>query len=249
MVFSNTVDKNGGIQTCEFWCNLGDGGISGDADLLKIFTARINSGFDMIMPRLLSYSSDLIRWDDTNHTDSPFGYVDIVSGQPDYEVKQDANGLDILNITRVKFLKSATETKYEDLEQMTIDDPKATNAMSPNSDETGIPSTFLEKGNVIFLYKQPDYSATKGIKVFFEREQSRFVSTDATKEPGVPTPFHELPFLYASADWLLVNKPENGMLISRVEARIARIETALDNAIKKRNPVQRRITSSIVNAE
>ncbi len=249
MQFNNSTDKNGGIQACEFWCNLGDGGISGDADLLKIFTARINSGFDHLMPRLLSYTSDLIRWDDTNHTDHPFGYVDIVSGQSDYEIKQDGNALDILNITRVKILDSATQTIYKDLQQMTIDDPKATNAMSPNSDETGIPSTFLEKGNVIFLYKQPDYASTKGIKLFFEREQSYFISTDTTKEPGIPLPFQEILFLYASLDWLLVNKPDNGMLISRIEARIAQKEFALDRAISKRNPVQRRITSATINAE
>lgn len=249
MVFSDTTAKDGGIQTCEFWCNLGDGGISGDANLLKIFTARINSGFDHLMPRLLSYTSDLIRWDDTNHTDFPISYTDIVSGQSDYGIKQDGNGLDILSVTRVRFYDSATQTDYIDLKRMTIDDPKAPNAMSPSSDETGIPTHFLEKGSSLFLYPQPNYAATNGIEIFFEREQSYFVSTDTTKEPGIPSPFQEIPFLYASLDWLLVNKPKNRVLISGLEARISSKEDGVDRAISKRNPVQRRITGSMVNAE
>lgn len=245
MQFNETTNLTGGIQLIERLTNMGDGAISGDATKLKQFTAAINDGFDMIMPRLLSYTS-YIRWDDINHTDQPIGTFNIVSGQSDYQVKEDDNSLDILNITRVKFLQSATETLYQDLTRMTIDNPKATNAMSPNSDEVGIPNYFLEKGNIMFLYLQPNYSATNGVKIFFEREQSYFASTDTTKEPGVPKPFQQLPFLYAAHEWLLVNKANNTTLIQRLEAKIKQKEDALDAMISKRNPVRIRMTAAYV---
>ena len=40
LVFSDTTNKNGLIQECEFWTNLGDGTISGDTTLLAQFTDR-----------------------------------------------------------------------------------------------------------------------------------------------------------------------------------------------------------------
>ena len=241
MVFSNTTDKNGGIQTMEFWTGLGDAGISGDSTLLKVMTSRVNASFDSIMPKLLSFS-DTIRWDDTNHTDLPIGTLNLVSGQVDYTVAEDDNSLDILNLTNVRILQSATDTEYVDLQRIYIDDPLAPEVMSPNPSNTGIPSHYLERGNTIFLYPEPNYSATAGIKLFFEREQSYFASTDTTKEPGIPKPFHELLFLMAALDWLLVNKPESSVLITRLELRIREKQIQLDNLISARNPMRPGIT-------
>ena len=245
MQFNDTTNLTGGIQLIERLTNMGDGAISGNTTKLKQFTAAINDGFDELMPRLLAYSN-FIRWDDLNHTDQPIGTFNIVSGTSDYQVKEDDNSLDILNITRIKILTSATETKYTDLDRMTIDDDRATNAMSPNSDETGTPQWFLERNNTIYLYYQPDYSATNGVKMWFEREPAYFDSTDTTKEPGVPKPFQQLPFLYAALEWLLINKANNTTLITRVESKIAKKEKALDEMITKRNPVRLRMTASTV---
>jgi len=241
MQYSDTSGKSGMIQKCEFYTNLGDGAISGNATLLKVFTGLINDGFDNLAPYLYSFSNYL-KWDDTNQTDLPIATVNLVSGQSDYKIAQDDNSLDILNITNVRIYSSATATLYVDLEEMTVDDYRAVEAMSPNTTSTGLPSHFLKRGNVIFLYPQPNYSATNGIKLFFEREASYFASTDTSKEPGIPRPFHALLPLYASYNWLLVNKPDNGTLITRLEAQIAKRERALSNAIMGRNPRRARLT-------
>ncbi len=247
MEFSNVTTKDGGLQLCETLCGMEDGAITSDATLLKTFTMLVNQGFDSVMPYLLS-NTDYIRWDDLNHTDQPVGTFNIVSGQSDYQVKQDDNSLDILNITRVKFLSSATETKYADLERMTIDDQRATSAMSPNSDEVGIPTHYLERNNTIYLYPQPNYASTAGVKIWFEREQSYFVSTDTTKQPGIPKPFHAVPFLYASKRWLLINKSDKVAMINDVNNEIAVKQEQLDSLITKRNPVRRRMTGAVTDA-
>jgi len=247
MQYNDTVNKNGGIQFCETLCGMEDGTISGDATLLKTFTMLINQGFDSIMPRLLSYSN-YIRWDDINNTDSPIGLFDIVSGSEKVSVKQDANLLDILNITRVKYRISATDPNFYDLEQLTIDSPLATNAMKPNANEVGIPRYFLEKGNNIYLYPQPNYGLVGGLAVWFEREQSYFVSTDTIKEIGIPKPFHALPFLYASKLWVAINKQSKVALLNIITAEIAEKETNLDNAITKRNPTRLRVSGRQINA-
>ena len=155
MPFSDTTNKNGLIQICELFTNLGDASISGDSTLLKVFTTRINSGFDRLMPLLLSWSNYL-KWDDTNHTDLPIGTFNIVSGQADYTIAQDDNALDILNITNVRVLSSATATEYIDLVEMTMDNPDAVEAMSPNPTNTGVPSHWLKRGNTIHLFPEPN---------------------------------------------------------------------------------------------
>lgn len=235
MVFSDSTTKLGLIQQFEFWARLPDGTVTGT--LLKQITGRINAAFDMLMPRLLSYS-DQIRWDDTNHTDQPIGTVNMVSGQSDYKVTEDDNSLDILNLIALRIYESASGTEYKDLVRMFPDDERALEALAPNPSVSGTPTHFLETGNRIFLYPEPNYAATNGIQLFFEREQSRFASTDTTKEPGIPSPFHELLVLYPALDWILVNRAKEVALITRLEARIARKERDLDDMISLRNPTK-----------
>ena len=235
MQFSDTTNKSGVLQTIERLTGLGDAGITGNTTLLKVITASVNQAFDEIMPFLLSYS-DKMRWDDTNHSDHPIGTVSIVSGQSDYFVTEDDNSLDILNLTNVRILTTSSGTEYTELERMTLDDSRALDAMSPNPSVTGIPTHFLENNNVIFLYPEPNYAATSGLQLFFEREQSYFASTDTTKEPGIPKPFHHLLALIASHEWLVVNKPSNTAVITRLEEKVAAAKNSLKSLIDSRNP-------------
>ena len=235
MVFSDSTTKLGIIQQIEFWCRLPDGTITGTS--LKQITGRVNGAFDMLMPRLLSYS-DQIRWDDLNHTDLPIGKINMVSGQSDYKVTEDDNSLDILNLTNLRILESASGTEYRTLTRMLPDDEFALDALSPNPSVSGTPTHFLEVGNRLFLYPEPNYSATDGIKLFFEREQSYFASTDTTKEPGIPKPFAELLILYTALDYVLVYRAKELALITRLEARIAKKERDLDDMISLRNPTR-----------
>lgn len=241
MVFSATTNKDGIIQTIEWWTRLPDGDITGT--LLKQFTGRVNRAFDTIMPLLLSYS-DHIRWDDTNHTDRPIGTVNIVSGQQDYTVTSDDNSLAILNLTQVRVLESASASDYVTLQRMTMDDPRVVDALSPNSSDTGVPTHYVEQGNSIFLYPKPNYAATNGIKLFFEREPAYFDSTDTTKTPGIPSPFHELLALYPALDWVSVNRPTDTNTINLIQSRISAKEQSLFDMISLRNPTKSRFSTS-----
>ena len=233
--FSDTTNKNGLIQIFEFWTRQPDGTVSGT--LLKQVTARINSAFERIMPILLAYN-DQIRWDDPNHTDAPIGRVNLVASQNDYKITEDDNSLDILNITHVRILPTATATAYTELSRITSDDSNIAEILSQSSGQTGVPTGFVELGNIIYLDILPSYSATAGIEIFFGREQSYFISTDTTKEPGIPKPFHELLALYAALDWNMVNRTDDGNLISMISQRIAKLEGDLKTFINLRNPTR-----------
>jgi hypothetical protein len=238
MVFNDTTNKNGILQECEFWTGLGDGTITGDTTLKAQFTSRVNQAFDRLSPLLYSWS-DYLKWDDTNNTDLPSATFNIVSGQADYVFSEDDNSLDILNIVAVRILPSGDATAYTDLRMIDMGDPRAVDAIAPNSNETGVPDVVLKRGNTLHFNPIPNYDATAGGKILFERETSYFAASDTVKERGIPKPFHGLLPLYASHDWLVVNKPANQMLITRLETQIQKREAALDRAMRARHPSQR----------
>lgn len=242
MDFSNTTSKNGIIQTIERWTGLGDTTISADSTLLKLITASVNEAFDEIMPLLLSFTGDTVRWDDTNNTDLPVCKIDLISGQFDYTIAEDDNGLDILNMASVRIYPNATATQYMELTEVTADDPRALAIMSPSSTDTGTPSIYLKRGNTLHFFPKPNYSATDGIQLLFEREQSYFASTDTIKEPGIPRPFHKLLAHIAAHEWLVENKPTETVLITRLETKITDAKKNIVAMISKRNPVRRRVT-------
>ncbi len=252
MQFNDTTGKSGLIQECEFWTNLGDGTISGDSVLLPQFTNRINRSFDRIMPRVLSHDTNQ-RWDDVNHPTHPIGTADIISGQNDYTFLADSAGNSVLNITKILAMNSSSTHYGVELYKVipgasadvpgaqsgrvgTIDSTEDTRVLSPYTTDVGQPVKYVEKGNTFFVWPIPNFSATAGFKIFFERTQSYFVSTDTTKTPGIPAIFHQLLALYASKDWLALHKPGNTVLLQYLDGEIQKQEDNLDDMIGKRNP-------------
>jgi len=241
MQLSDTTNKNGLIQECEFWCGLPDGTISGTALQLQRFVNRLNRAYDRVMPIVLS-GGDTMRWDDSqNHTKHPTATFDITSGVNDYQFLQDEQGNSILNIVEVKILPSATATEYQDLSRITLDDPRAQNFMWPNPSATGVPSEFLERNSTIFFDVFPSYTATAGGKLFFERSPSYFSTSALTQTPGIPEPFHPLLALYASLDWLTVNKPDNPVVIQQVRTEIERQRKDLYDLMNRKSPTRKHV--------
>lgn len=234
-VFNDTTNFTGLVNIWERWTRHKAGTTTGD--LLKEVTAGINLGFEKIMPILLAYN-DQIRWDDLNHTDAPIGYITLTANQNDYKVTEDDNSLDILNVTHVRILPSTTATRYVELERITLDDPRVPSIMSPDTSVTGVPSGFLEVGNTLYLDILPSYTKALGIELFFGREQSYFASTDTTKEPGIPKPFHALLALYEALEWNQINRTDDAGLLRELKEEIAKEEKNLKNFIDLRNPTK-----------
>lgn len=237
--FSDTTNKNGLIQKFEFWARLQDGTVTGT--LLKQITDRINAAFERIMPLLLQFN-DQVRWDDSNHSDAPVAYTDLVANQNDYKFTEDDNSLDILNITSVGIKDASGDTVFRQLERITADDPRVPEILDPDTSVSGNPSGFLELGGRVYLDIRPSSSITSGLQIIFGREQSYFVSTDTTKEPGIPKPFHELLALYAALDYISVFRPSETNSITLIQNEIRRQEKDLKNFIDARHPTKVRMT-------
>lgn len=247
MLTSDTTNKNGLIQECEFWTNLGDGVISGDATLLKVFINRLNRAFDTVLPLIISLD-DTMQWDDTNHTKHPIATTNLVSGQQDYGALADEDGNSILNVVKVFIKQNATATDYVELRRVLAGTQEESQILNPAPAFVGIPTKYLERGAYAFLGAVPNYDATAGIKLAFERSPSYLDSGSLTKKPGIPELFQPLLAHIASLDWLLVNKPEAATLVTRLEARIKQERSDLEKQNVARFPKRKRITGARTNS-
>ena len=193
------------------------------------------------MPRVLSHDTNQ-RWDDVNHPTHPIGTADIISGQNDYTFLADSAGNSVLNITKILAMNSPSTQYGVELYKVipgasadvpgaqsgrigTIDSTEDTRVLSPYTTDVGQPVKYVESGNTFFVWPIPNFSATGGFKIFFERTQSYFLSTDTIKQPGIPAIFHPLLALYAAEDWLTLHKPGNQVLLAKIASKIPRWRT------------------------
>jgi hypothetical protein len=237
MQFNDTTNKSGLIQQCERWTNLGDAGISGDSFLLARFTADINAAFDEILP--LIFASDAKwQWDDSNHTKYPVATTDLVSGQADYTFIADEQGNSVLEIAKVYVMD--TLGIYQELKAVDAEtDVGAASILAEASTNVGMPNRYDKLGPSIFLDPIPNYTAANGVRAVFSRAPSYFVSSDTTKTPGIPAPFHQLLALVPSRDYVAIHKPDNTALLTIINNKITEQKTMLKDFLSKRSKDER----------
>lgn len=123
--------------------------------------------------------------DDTNQTDYPIITTDAVSGQQDYAFVYDG---------------SSTPNQILDLRQVRIKDPngnwitltqidREVDDINQYEGVSGTPTSFDVDSNAVKFFPKFNYNSTGGIELYVSRTPSYFVSTDTTKEAGIPKLF------------------------------------------------------------
>jgi len=222
MVYSDTTNKNGLMQRMEFWTNLGDANITGNATLKAQMTQGLNNWYHKVVTMILE-AQDEWDFDDINHTDFPILTTNLVADQQDYSLPASER---VLKIKRAEITYDGTNWyKAEPLDVNELSISTDTTSIANNFDTT---TPFYDiQYNSIFLYPIPTSNVTAGLKVWWTREIDEFTTSDTTQEPGIDEPFHEMLALGPSYDWILVNKPDNSLLISRIEGLLADYERRL----------------------
>ena len=215
LVFSDTSSSKAGIiQECESQI-FGDnsyGRISGDPNLLATFTRYINEALNRVVTLIMN-SEGRWQYDDTNNTDFPIGTtnlgVTVGSEQQDYTF-----GVTFLKILRVEVMdNTGAWNKLMPIDQADIYDQSLTDFLKT----AGLPRYYDKMANSIFLYPKPlgtAVTATAGLKVWFERPPSYFVTSDTTKVPGFNSLYHRLVALIASRDYASFKGLSNAKVLS-----------------------------------
>lgn len=207
MQFSDTSNKTGLVQYCEQLTGLGDGTISGNTTLLKQTTLLLNNTYHKMVTMFLQYADEW-DFDDANNTDYPIATTNLVANQQDYTfplaMGPSGGAENILAIKRVEVcLDGSNWYKAE---------PFDINERGLSTSASSIAGTFNKnqpfydvQSNAIFLYPIPDTAVSAGLKVWFKRDISEFVSTDTTKVPGFETTWHPMLSIGAALEYCIMH--------------------------------------------
>lgn len=126
------------------------------------------------------------QWDDTNHTKLPEGTAELTINVSDYSFLTDEQGNSIVTLIGVSILNNG---KYEPLKLVDRNDPDYD--PSTFGQNSGVPTQYDKiADNIIRLDFKPTATTAAGLKFYFQRTGSYFVSTDTTKSPGVSPLLH-----------------------------------------------------------
>lgn len=231
-VFNDTTNNDGLVQ--EYEREIGDsqgGSVSGSPTALKKFASATRSAWDRYL-ELAFRSSGTWQYGDSNHTKYSFIKANLVSGQNDYSFTTDEQGNLILDIFKVAILPSATATLYQQIKPIDQQTDIRDSDLITETTATGVPYRYDKTDNAIFLESTPNYNATKGLKVWINREASYFTSTDTTKKPGCPGIHHDYFFLRPAMDEARRNNLANYRILQ-------------EEVIKYEGDEARKITGSI----
>lgn len=177
-------------------------------------TRNINLAYDRAISLILQTDGNW-EWDDTNHTDLPIATATLTSGQQDYAISTV-----FLKVLRVAIKDTSGNYYYLN----SIDDHDLTGQELMDRD-AGRPTSYKKLGNSIILDRAPDYTASTGIKIYFQRNVDYFTTADTTQAPGFAAPYHRLLSLGAAKDYCAVN--DMPKRLGTIEKEIARLEKDL----------------------
>lgn len=205
MQFSDTTDKLGIIQACERYCNLSDAGISGDATLLKEFTAHVNKTMRELWHSIfMAYGG--WQYDDSNQTDLPSATTGLTADQATYALPSGAltvRGIEVLN-------ESSTWTRIQPITEEKI---RQYQAEGEFHDTSAQPLYYRLVGDTIKLFPAPNYTQASSLKVFYDRGSVAFADTDTTKTPGFAGEYHDAVPIGASLEYLRYKRPESAQRV------------------------------------
>ncbi len=214
MVFSDTTNKNGIIQTCELLLDLGDAGITGNTVLFKQFTNLINNdAYDDVIAEILKNEGTWL-WDDFNEGNSklPVATQNLTttagSEVSNYALPTGASNSGSASSDASSFLRLVkVQVKdaagyYQNL--LPIDEGAFNQPLETVFFNPGFPRYYDQVGTSLILYPAPlaaSVTATNGLKVTFQRDKVDFTTADTTKQPGFPSIYHYLLPLITSETW------------------------------------------------
>lgn len=165
----------------------------------------INKALDKLVNLILDKDT-LQQWDDPSYSDLAEGYLNLTSGQVDYNIREEENLADLLYVVSV-LAKDATGT-FHKLKKRDPRDPHLEEQLT-EAIQSGYPQSYRLSGWKIILDRTPSYSQTDGLKILFVRKPKAVLTSDTTKELPIPATYHFLVAIMASYDFARAKGLEN----------------------------------------
>lgn len=175
-------------------------------------TRRVNAGLEELVGKIVNADGNW-QYDDTNYTDAPRGTGNLIEGQEAYTFASEYLEIEQIDVLDV-------QGYWRRLKQL---DPQELGGMSPeqyfgstsSTAKKGLPLYYDIQGDSVRLYPAPTSTAvtlTSGLRVMFKRTAQLFATTDTTKEPGLPSPYHILLAYHAAIPYCMAYKKDRVVL-------------------------------------
>lgn len=232
MVFSDSSGYQGICEDTDFLLDIVD---SGTTDYPLAQKARnINNWYDRAVNLILSADGNW-EWDDENYTSTrPIATTNLVANQQDYSLA----GEGILKILRVECNDSNGNAIHL---QPFNQDQKRGIALTEFMETAGTPQYYDIFANSLFLYPEPNYASSGGLKIYYQRDFDHFSASDTTQAPGFDPTFHRYLSYGAALDYAISKNMEGR--IASFQREILRLEAAmLDHYARKSSDQKVRLT-------
>lgn len=155
-------------------------------------TRAVNIVMDEVVAELHKADPNY-KWDDTTNTDFPFATLALTANQDHYTLLDAA-----LVIHRVR-MKDSNGTLF------TLTPANRNELTDSELNALGTPSKYYKIGQAVFPVPVPDYGASAGVVLEFQRGGNHFASTDTDEEPGFNPQFHQLLSVGAALRYAVAN--------------------------------------------
>ncbi len=155
-------------------------------------TRNINISWDEVVAEL--YKADPnYKWDDTTNTDFPIATTNLTANADHYVLLDSAL---VVHKVRIKDAQSNWITLV----------PKIRNELTDTElNATGTPNKYFKIDNAIFPLPVPDYGASAGVELSFQRGGNHFTTASTTTSPGFNPQFHQILSISAALRYALAN--------------------------------------------
>lgn len=204
MQFSDTTNYQGLIQMCELRTKLGIGAISGSTSYLKEFVSYINQHNRSIWHNIfVAYGG--WQYDDENYNNLPSATTSLVANTSTYSLPEGS-----LTVRGISIKDESGNWN----EMIPLNEEEIRDVQSPDEFEKtpGDPKYFRLVGRTIKLYPTPNYSQSASLKVYIDRGSVAFSYDATTSSPGFASEYHDLLWMGAVIEWMIINTPTNSTL-------------------------------------
>jgi len=172
-------------------------------------TRNINIAWDETVAEL--YKADPNhQWDDTTNTDFPIATTTLTSGLDHYTMLDSSL---VVHRVRVKDTNGAWVTLVPKLRREITD---------TELNSTGVPNKYYKLAEAIFPIPVPNYGASAGIELTFQRGGNHFTIADTTAAPGFNSQFHQILSIKAAKRYAMANgMSEKTNMLTEMETNVS----------------------------